>query len=238
VFDYNLSQADIRENVKYIEGNCENYDFPINSNIIMSHVFEHLYEPKKFIANCKKSGVKNIIIAIPDMTRSQEFHVNSHHTFLYNDKDIEYIFGENNYKLIKKFYFNCKDSSFPVIFFNFELTQNNVIIDERNINKTRHLYMKQLIVPFKVPNNTYISTVSMASTCIYALIENKENVVGVIDKNNLLHGKKFGNSELIIQPYENLKDLKDVNIIVCHNRKNDIIKCIRDYNTDINIIEM
>jgi hypothetical protein len=47
VFDYSLDQAIRRDNVNYIEGNCENFDFPQDSNIIMSHVFEHLYEPKK-----------------------------------------------------------------------------------------------------------------------------------------------------------------------------------------------
>lgn len=238
VFDYKLDQAVRRNYVKYIEGNCESYDFPINSNIIMSHVFEHLYEPKKFISNCKKSGVKNIIIAIPDMSKLEEMHVFSLHTFLYNDKDIEYIFGKNKYKLVKKYFFNSKDESFPVLFFHFELTENIVIIDYRNINKHRHLYMQNLLKPFNVPSNTYITSAGMLSSCIYALIENKGNIVGVIDKNKTLHGKQFANSNLIINSYEHLKDLKDANIIVCHYRKNDIIKCIREYNTNINIIEL
>ena len=153
-------------------------------------------------------------------------------------KNLEYIFGENNYKLIKKVYFNSNDESFPALFFHFKLTKNTILIDDRNINNNRHLYMQQLLKTFKVTNNTYIATAGSISICIYNLIENKENIIGIIDKNNLMHGKKFGNSELIVQSYEYLKEIKNANIIVCHYRKNDIIKCIRKYNTDINIIEL
>jgi len=67
IFDYSLEQTGKKDGVKYIERNCENYNFPENSNIIMSHVFEHLYDPQKFIENCKNNNVENIIISIPNM---------------------------------------------------------------------------------------------------------------------------------------------------------------------------
>ena len=41
--------------VKFIKGNCETYCYSGFNTIILSHVFEHLYNPRKFIENIKNS---------------------------------------------------------------------------------------------------------------------------------------------------------------------------------------
>ena len=41
--------------VKFIKGNCENYNFNKDDTIIMSHVLEHLHDPRKFVKNCLTS---------------------------------------------------------------------------------------------------------------------------------------------------------------------------------------
>lgn len=237
VFDYSIEQAIKQENVKYIEGNCENYNFESNSNIIMSHVFEHLYEPKKFIMNCKNNGVKNIVIAIPNMNDLNLLHVFNLHTFLYSDNDIEYIFGINNYKLLNKVYFTTKDKSFPALFFHFELT-DNIILIERNIISNRHNYAQNTLKHIIIPPNTFLITAGMMMLQMYCLIDNKENIIGVIDQNKLIQGKKFADTEFIIQPYEYLAGYdNNTNVFVLNYRKQDIINCIHKVNNNItNII--
>jgi hypothetical protein len=235
VFDYSLEQVKMRPDVKYIEGNCENFDFPWDSTIIMSHVFEHLYEPKKFIENCKRNHVKNIIIAVPNMESSNILHVTCQHTFMYSENDIEYIFGLHQYKLSDKYRFNTKDESFPVLFFNFELT-NDIIEVDRCLSNSRHLYIEKILKKIKIPENTIIATAGCFSEILYSLIEDKENLIAVIDNNKNLHGKKFIDSELLIHSYDFLVNLKNCNIILHHPRKVDIISCIRRCNKNINII--
>lgn len=243
VFDYSIEQADKKNEVKYIEGNCENYNFPENSNIIMSHVFEHLYDPKKFIENCKKNNVENIIISIPNMNNLSEFNVFNQHTFLYNDDDIEYIFKINNYKLMNKFFFNANDNSFPCLFFHFQLLNeiNKEEIICRKIIENRHLFHYNILKSFRVrvPEKTFIATAGSMSLNTYSIIENKKNVIGVIDYNIKLQNNKYGNTNLIIQPYEYLKGYSsEYSILVFGYRKPDIINNIRKVNNDINIIKM
>jgi len=236
VFDYLIDRTNMQDNVKYIEGNCEDYKFDSKTNIIMSHVFEHLYEPKKFITNCKNNGIKNIIISIPNMEKTNILHINDHHTFLYSINDIEYIFGLNNYKLINNMIFNTKDKSFSCLFLHFELT-NEVIQIERIVNLNRSNYIKELLQPIIIPKNTFLATAGHNTIIIYSLIKNKENIIGIIDENKLIQGKLFGNSNHIIQPYEHLKCYdKNTNILILEFRKDDIINSIRKVNTEINFL--
>ena len=202
----------------------------------MSHVFEHLYEPKKFIMNCRNNKVKNIVISIPNMEVPNILNVFNQHTFQYSCNDIEYIFGLYNYKLFKINFFNTNDNSFPCLFFHFELIKKIEQI-ERNIILTRHNYSQSLIKPITIPKNTFLITAGMMLMMIYSLIENKENIIGVIDGNKLIQGRLFAGSEHIIQPYEYLKGYdKNTTCLVFGYRKDDIINCIRNVNTEINII--
>lgn len=239
VFDISLKSCEKRENVKYIEGNCENYEFNKGSNLMMSHVFEHLYEPKKFIENCHKNSVENIIISIPNMNDENIFHITNQHTFLYNDSDIEYIFSLYNYKCMKKHFFNANDVSFPCIFFHFQLNREKELANPfRVINECRHSFMMNILnKEINVPENTFIATSGMFSNLLFGLIVEKKNIIGIIDQNENLHGKIFANTGLQFYPYEHLKTFDEsANIIVSHPRKIDIINCIRKVNEKINII--
>ena len=138
VFDYSIDQAVQQNGVTYIEGNCENYNFPKDSNIIMSHVFEHLYDPKKFIENCRKNCVQNIIISIPNMNNLSEFNVSNQHTFLYNNDDIEYIFNINGYNLVEQLFFNTNDHSFPCLFFHFNLYSGLGCLNSPTVRDIHH----------------------------------------------------------------------------------------------------
>ncbi len=239
IFDISLKSCEKRENVKYIEGNCENYEFNKGSNIMMSHVFEHLYEPKKFIENCFKNSVENIIISIPNMNDENIFHITNLHTFLYNDNDIEYIFSLYNYKCMKKHFFYTNDESFPCIFFHFQLNrENEMVVPFRTINKNRSYFITNILNNITdVPENTFITTAGMFSNVLFDLIIEKKNIIGIIDQNENLHGKIYANTGLHIYPYELLHSFDEsANIIVFHPRKNDIINCIRKVNEKINII--
>ena len=237
IFDYSLETSVRREGVKYIEGNCETFDFESNTSVIMSHVFEHLYNPKKFIQNCAQRKVKNIIISVPNMMDSEQFHINVEHTFLYSDNDIEHIFGLFNYKLKDRLQFNTQDSSFPCQFFSFELTSEPILI-ERIIDATRHLFSVSLLKKrITIPAKTYIATCHAFSVLLYALIENKENVAGVIDLDTHKQNMWFSVTNLIVQPYEILRTLgADAYLIVLHPKKTNILHTAKQYNSGLSFI--
>lgn len=237
VFDYSLDSTTFQKDIKYIQGNCETYSFESSSNLILSHVFEHLYNPGLFIENCKNNKVSNIIIAIPDMNNTNELHVCNQHTFLYNACDIEYIFSKYGYFNNKKIFFESNDKSFKAIFFHFKLIDTKIII-KRIINPGRKDYsIKLLTQKIEIPKNCFIATAGIWGNLLYSLISNKENVIGVIDYDINKQNKKFNITNLIIQDYNYLKNYNhEYSILLFGPRINNIIKSIDDVNKEINII--
>jgi hypothetical protein len=98
------------ENCEYIIGNCESYNFKDVKNLIMSHVFEHLYNPRDFLKRINKS-VENVFISIPDMDALMKIqdinNLNVFHTFYINTNYITRLFNEYDYNLVNiQFYEN------------------------------------------------------------------------------------------------------------------------------------
>ena len=221
VFDYSIEQAIQLPNVTYIEGNCEEYDFT-QPCIVMSHVFEHLYEPKKFIRNCLRNKVKSIILSIPYMD-DRQLHVSNQHTFLYNPQDIVYLFGLYEYKVKDFNHWNDVDESFPCLFYNFILDGPQQV---EQIIEPRHLFTIQQFKTFRVPKNTFLTTSGMFTVLLYPWIENKDDVIGVVDVNPKKQGKKFSYTSLIVQPYEAL-DKTGNTALVNHPKRKNIISMIQ-----------
>lgn len=230
VFDYCVN-CEKRPDVNYLEGNCENYDFPENSNIIMSHVFEHLYEPKKFIKNCKKNKVKKILISIPKMTNNN-YYVNEQHTFLYNENDIEYIFSLYDYKLIKNDSFISSDKSFESIFFYFELLEINpipqIIIKNRDDYSIKFLNEKIII-----PKKSCVGPGGMWLCFLLNKIVNINDIDFIVDINKKKQDKYYGNTKIMISNYDKLKNYNHITIF--NSTINNIIETINNSNNKINI---
>lgn len=62
-------------------------------------------------------------------------------------------------------------------------------------------------------------------------------MIGVIDTNQKKQWKRFGNTSLIVYPYEKLHEYgSETSILVIHPKKNNIIQQIRDTNSEIQIL--
>jgi hypothetical protein len=230
VFDYCVN-CEKRPDVKYLEGNCENYDFPENSNIVMSHVFEHLYEPKKFITNCKKNKVKKILISIPKMINNN-YCVNEQHTFLYNENDIEHIFSLYDYKLIKHDSFISSDNSFECLFFYFELS--SIVPIPQIIIKNRDEYsIKFLNEKIIIPKKSCIGPAGMWLCFLLNKIENIHDIDFIVDINEKKQNKYYGNTNIMISNYDKLKNYNHVTIF--NSTINNIVETINNSNDQINI---
>ena len=91
--------------VKFLQGNCEQFDFSGHSHIALSHTFEHLYTPRNFIENLSRARVQSVFISIPNMEHlynSKNISVlHNEHTFFVGDAEIQYLFSQYGYSCAK-----------------------------------------------------------------------------------------------------------------------------------------
>jgi hypothetical protein len=57
------------DGVEFLNINGEVYDYISSDTVIMSHMFEHLYNPVDFIKKLNDSNIQNIFISIPNMKK-------------------------------------------------------------------------------------------------------------------------------------------------------------------------
>lgn len=216
VFDYSLETAQRLETITYIEGNCEEYAFPKDSILVMSHVFEHLYEPGKFIKNCYENQVGDVILSIPNMDDETQVSITREHTFTYKSSDIELLFKKHGYFCYQKQFYKSNHS----IFLHFKLN-----------NTTESFFTKT----YTVPPESYLMGAGFYSQVIYGNITNPENIIGVVDNDRTKQGKLFYNTEFVIQPFSVLKTAKSIMVMKNKYWTEEVVKMIRDMNPDISI---
>jgi len=224
IFDFSLETAQVLPEFKYIEGNCETYSFPSDSCVIMSHVFEHLYEPRKFVENCKMSGVSHIVISIPNMDDEARVSVTREHTFTYCTKDIEYIFRTYGYCLNSCEKFKDDHS----VFYHFTTSTPPRWLPSK-------YYFNQ---KFTVPPDTYLVGAGFWSQVAYHSIENRENVIGVVDNDVNKQGRVFYGTEFVIENFDTLKNAKNAIVLANKYWTEEVTQHIKSINPDINIVSL
>lgn len=186
------------ENVEYISGNCETYEFKDVNTIIMSHVFEHLYEPRSFLKKISLSNVKEVFISIPDMeslTRIEDINnLNIYHTFYIDTNFITYLFKEYNYEL--KNIYNYENNSMFYYFIKEQKTITNMLIKNINLidSQSKFYYnLKNKINKIKIDIPFYICPSGHYGRVVYYYLnENvKKNVLGFLDSDPMKIDKRL-----------------------------------------------
>jgi hypothetical protein len=235
IFDYSLVTTKKLPYLKYIEANCENYIFPSKTVIVMSHVLEHLYNPKRLLGNCENSKVEDIVISIPNMNNQDLVTISREHTFVYNSSDIEYLFNMYGYYL-KKMMIHGDDFS---IFYYFNRIPSSPL-QNRILNPTRYLLtQKYFSEKYTVPNKTVIISAGFWAQILYHNIVNKENVIAIVDNDPMKQGSTFYNTQLIIKPNPSLIEFEDDTTAVILGGRfwtEELTRIVRTYNTNIKII--
>lgn len=87
--------------VRFIQGNCEQYDFTGHTCVALSHTFEHLYNPRSFIQNLYNARVNSVFISIPNMDHLYSSEnislLHNEHTFFVGDNEIKLAFLQMGY---------------------------------------------------------------------------------------------------------------------------------------------
>ena len=129
---------DFFENVPY-----EKYSD--SNTIIMSHVFEHFYNPKEILQKIAENvNIKNILLIWPDLEYYKDnntFHVlNTEHTFYIDNNLIEILFNNYSFKMIDRYHYE----NHSVLFF-FTRDNNLEKLKLENINYSIDNYYNSLL---------------------------------------------------------------------------------------------
>jgi hypothetical protein len=100
-----MSPAVPNQQFPVIQGNCEDFVFDSGSALILAHVFEHLYNPRTFVAHCARDAVADVFISIPNMAASSTVPIHVEHTFFVDSSDIIRMFASAGYVLCGSFDF-------------------------------------------------------------------------------------------------------------------------------------
>jgi hypothetical protein len=237
-------------NVKFINANCETADFSENSTIILSHVFEHLYDPLKFVRNLKRNKISQILIANPDfdmlLERNDNSFINFEHTYFCNTSQLDYLMQQCGY--IRQDIFDFEKWA---VFYNYIRADNNMIIDNavtKNVYlldtlKEYFLGREKKIKDIQLDNNNkiFICTAGHYGQLVYTFLDEKikNNVIGFLDGDVFKIGKRVYGTEHFTFDKKKLSDYENINVILCAERyREEITKEIIFHNKNTNIINI
>jgi hypothetical protein len=234
------------ENVKFIKNNCETYEFDENTNVVMSHVFEHLYEPSKFINNLNKQNVKNVFISIPNMSSSLTNKtipiIHQEHTFFCDYDDIIYLFSKENYSC--KTSFSFKNHS---LFFHFVKQENINIIQKFNTNRINENYSVYEYNKNKIENISdfnemfYIVPAGLYGQIIYYFLSDKlkSQTLGFLDNDPSKIDRRLYGTPCSIFKMNKIKEYDAITVLIFNGvYTNEIKTQLNSYNTNIRYVSL
>jgi hypothetical protein len=234
------------ENVKFINGNCETFDFNKDASIVMSHIFEHLYEPIKFINNMKQNSIENVFISIPNMKAQIKNNcipiVHQEHTFFCDYDNIIYLFSKGGY-LCKSSYFYKEHS----IFFHFvnssDIKIDNTYFDVKRIENLTNVYefTKNKIKDILINNNEniFIVPAGLYGQIIYYFLNDiyKKNIIGFLDNDPSKIGKRLYGTKNYIFKMDEIKNYDNVTLLIYKGPyMEEMMNQLNSYNKNIKYI--
>ena len=193
--------------VRFIQGNCEEFDFSGHTHIALSHTFEHLYYPKRFIENLYNSKVQSVFISIPNMnhlyTSKNISILHNEHTFFVGDAEIRYMFLQYGYSCDRSYLFKSHS-----LFYHFTYNPDTVSLSLVN-SYTRSNDIKSYLSKFEeniknivIDRPCFICPAGhYGQKIFYYLKHYSNNIIGFIDNDLSKQGKRvYGTSANVYSP--------------------------------------
>jgi hypothetical protein len=231
-------------NVRFIRGNCETYEFSENTTVVMSHVFEHLYEPSKFISNLSRQNVKNVFISIPNMSSLIKNRtipiVQQEHTFYCDYNDIIYLFSKEKYSC--KTSFNFKNHS---LFFHFVRNENTNLVENFDIKRINENYSVYEYNKNKIKNIRdfdtpfYIVPAGLYGQIIYYFLSDKlkSQTLGFLDNDPSKIGRRLYGTPFSIFKMDKVKEYDSITVLIFNGvYTNEIREQLNSYNKSIKYV--
>jgi hypothetical protein len=229
------------DGITYIQGNCENFDFKRHSTVVMSHVFEHLYNPRKFIENLEKAGVENVILSFPNMNAMLEEKnpnvLHNEHTYFIDKLFTEWIFANYGYKLAS--YYEFKTHS---LFFHFEKTSQEMKVSLYNrpeipsTMKAIYEEEKHRLESLVVKENSFFAPAGLYGQLFHYFT--KAHIIGFLDNDTSKQGRRVYGTPYYVFPFEVISMNKRTTVYVWGGPyKKELMKQLSSYPS-VEIIEI
>uniref|UniRef100_A0A6C0KU93 Methyltransferase n=1 Tax=viral metagenome TaxID=1070528 RepID=A0A6C0KU93_9ZZZZ len=245
ILEYDSTQYPEIDNIEYISYDCELYDYNNINTIIMSHVFEHLYNPRKFIEKISNTNVKNIFISIPDMDNllknNDINNLNILHTYYINTGYLVSLMSKNGFKMLKMF--NYTNNS---IFYYFNKNINTDIIEYTNLNlpKNQKLFYKKMKLNIKniiIEEPFFICPSGFYGQFIYFNLNKntRSNLRGFLDSDIFKINKRLSGTKMNIFEKNEISNYNKITVLISSVKHNtEIKKELSLYNNNIIFIEI
>jgi hypothetical protein len=204
----------------FIQGNCEDFDLTGHTHIALSHTFEHLYQPKRFVENLSKAQVQSVFISIPNMDHlyiSKNLSIiHNEHTFYVGDAEIRHLFSRYKYSCSATYSF--KNHSLFYHFVYDPTTEPLALINsmQRSMNITEYFSaFERSVKDVVIEHPCFICPAGHYGQKIYYYLRDyHRNMIGFIDNDPSKQGKRvYGTSANVYSP-EILKTYNDKPICV------------------------
>jgi len=235
------------DGVEFENINGEIYEYLSSDNVILSHMFEHLYKPIEFIIKLHKSNIQNIFISIPNMKKyiidGTITFLNVEHTFYCDFESTEFMFNKCGYKVQNITYF--KDHS---IFLHFtKETIKLPTIDPilqiqyiKNFIEIRDSYLNGI----QLETDVFIAPAGYFAQLLYYFIKKNNphiKILGFLDNDISKHGTRVYGTSILTHPMNYIENFKNTPISIIMNKSpyyKEIKEQLNLYHTNINFISI
>jgi 2-polyprenyl-3-methyl-5-hydroxy-6-metoxy-1,4-benzoquinol methylase len=226
---------------KIIKGFFDN-EFNITDNIdtvIHSHVFEHLYEPVKFLKQLEsfiKKGQK-MLFSVPNLqswlTNKFTNAINFEHTVYLTEPYIDYLLAKYGFKILEKKFVLDGHSIFYATVRDSNKTTPEISANLYYENKKTYLdfvdYYEKLVINlnnniYACEDNVFLFGAHIFSQHLIVCGLNTEMIRGILDNDIRKVGKRLYGTHLKVQHPTILKNMKNVKVILKAGIYNNEIK--------------
>lgn len=197
--------------IDYILGNIETYSEYTEDTILLSHTFEHLYDPHSFLKHVQKSKVQNVFISVPNMYDMLKNKTNvsiifNEHTFYFEVEDIQYMFAQygftcmsfKHFKNHSLFFYFKRDASTKELQVHRKENQKELFINHF-FKREEKIKAIEINTPFYIMPSHYIGQM------VYYYYNKKENIIGFLDNDkNKCNRRLYGTNCNTYSPTQEL----------------------------------
>lgn len=202
--------------IPFIKGNCETYEFRDTETIVMSHVFEHLYNPSDFVENISNCDVKNVFISIPNMehllTLGSPSIIFNEHTYYVDIYLINWLFSNYGYKLTQLLEF--KKHSLFIKFEKVNVDQKIELVNNKNIAIKMleiHNMIEERFKLHNIPPNSFIVPAGHLGQLFYTIAK-PEHIIGFLDNDLSKQGHRVYGTPYYVFSFDKLKEYNNESV--------------------------